>query len=545
VWSIDNGTLDGQTAAAAQFTAGVPGTTTLTLTATNAAGDSATSTKTVTVLAPPTPCAIAAVTPVTVSKTGLVASTPALVGHTYSWLISDGAITAGSANASMSYTAAAAPTTATITCRATNAAGDFTDAQLAVSVIAAAASCGTITAFSSVTVSRAGLPAGVAAQTGVTFDWTVGGASVASAAANAITYTAPAAPGAFDVGCSACNAAGDCVAPTVRTITANAKGLVLLWGATGVTGQADGNISTARFNSPRGLSYAGNTLFIADYGNKCIRHQQTFTTNAVQTLSGIDCTPGSTTLAGPQGVAARVVTGSKFETFIADSEGHCIWQQYSTNPAVVVAGQCGSQGTANDATGTNARFRFPTDIVLDEARGYAYIAEYGNSAVRRMGLTPPYAVETIVGLAGTNASGPYGTFATPIPGANVRAFTLHGVALSRDGNTLIAVQNGTNVLFTDLTSPTFLTYLAGVPSGFHRHVAVDFGGTVFVTPTPSDVIKTIAGVTIAGSGTGSPMTLPAGLFGNFDDPDGIAVDPQNGDLIVSSSTQHVIVRVRH
>lgn len=548
VWSIDNGTIDAQTAAAAQFTAGAPGTATITLTATNAAGDSDASTKSLTIVAAPTPCAITTAAHVSVGKVGATASTPAVPGHSYAWQLSAGTITAGGSSASMTYTAAGSPTTATISCRATNAAGAFADAQTMVDVVALASPCA-VTAFASVTVGRNGLSASTAAQAGMDFGWTVAGAPTGGTG-NTLTYTAPPTAGMFDIGCSACNVAGDCTAPATRAVTAYDKGMVLLYGVLGSTGLVDGSQgggTPPRFNSPRGLSTADDgTLFIADYGNKCVRRQGIG--GAINTISGINCTPGATTLTGPQGVAARLVLPGKYEVFIADSDGHCIWEQYHTNPAIVVAGSCGVPGTADAPTGTNARFNSPTDIVLDEPRGYVYITEYGNNSVRRMSLAPPHAVETIVGLPGAAGAGaPHGTLATPIPGATVRLYNPHALALSSDRTTLVNVRNGAgaDVVFTLLGTPMFDSYqpVPGTPGGTVRHAAFDFSGVLHVTATGENLIRRIDGTTVAGNGA-SALSLPSALPGSFDDPDGIVVDPNNGDLLVSSSNQHVIVRVR-
>ena len=103
----------------------------------------------------------------------------------------------------------------------------------------------------------------------------------------------------------------------------------------------DGTGSNARFNSPSGITLAGNFLYVSDTGNQLIRR---------------------ISLAG-------VVT--------------------------TVAGKAGEWGTA-DGTGTNARFNAPMGLCMG-ADGNLYIADSMNHTIRCM--TPQLAVSTYAGNA--------------------------------------------------------------------------------------------------------------------------------------------------
>src|SRR5439155_1763566 len=95
-WSIANGNITGgQTAQTVTWTAGVAGTTTLTLTVTNAAGCSATNNANITVNAnPATPTITPAAAAVCAGSTGNTADGPA-GATTYFWSIANGYINGG------------------------------------------------------------------------------------------------------------------------------------------------------------------------------------------------------------------------------------------------------------------------------------------------------------------------------------------------------------------------------------------------------------------------------------------------------------------
>ncbi len=69
-----------------------------------------------------------------------------------------------------------------------------------------------------------------------------------------------------------------------------------------------------------------------------------------------------------------------------------------SNPSAgaIIAGSNGVCGFA-DGPGASARFRYPIDLVVDEAQGVAYIADEYNYRVRTLSLVPPYAVTTLAG----------------------------------------------------------------------------------------------------------------------------------------------------
>src|SRR5205823_12818422 len=120
-WSLPNGLITGgQTAQTVTWTAGVAGTTTLTLTVTNAAGCSAMNSADVVVNAnPATPTITPAAASVCAGSTGNTADGPA-GATTYFWSITNGSITGGQTAQTVTWTAGPAGTT-TLTLTVTNA----------------------------------------------------------------------------------------------------------------------------------------------------------------------------------------------------------------------------------------------------------------------------------------------------------------------------------------------------------------------------------------------------------------------------------------
>src|SRR3954467_1472404 len=152
-------------------------------------------------------------------------------------------------------------------------------------------------------------------------------------------------------GYSAIDAAGniyvtDTLNNTIRKIS-TAGTVTTFAGRAGESGSADGSLTTARFNSPNGITFdSGGNLFVADYGNNIIRKI----------------------------TAAGVVS--------------------------TIAGSAGVSGSA-DGTGSTARFNGPQGIAVD-ANGNVYVTDRKNATVRK--ISSAGAVSTIAGLAGFTGS---------------------------------------------------------------------------------------------------------------------------------------------
>jgi streptogramin lyase len=201
------------------------------------------------------------------------------------------------------------------------------------------------------------------------------------------------------------------------------------------------------------------------------------------------------------------------------------------NPGLIstLAGDIGTSGLVN-STGTAAEFHYPTGITADNS-GNFYVADLDNNNIREVSstgtVTTPYGSPT--GVAGsTNGSGNSGTapFALFDAPRDVAFDHLNNLLYVADeGNSLIRKINLTTGQVTSIgTTGTF-----SEPRG----VAVDGSGNVYVVDSGNNVIRKIAagGTTVSlyagsssdaagfqdGPATGANSAL-------FNQPIGIAVD---------------------
>src|SRR5271163_5138503 len=131
---------------------------------------------------------------------------------------------------------------------------------------------------------------------------------------------------------------------TVEAIDLAGRSLRIVAGKLFQDGSNDGVGDSARFNSPDGMTMAGQNLYLCDTNNSDIRQ--------------------------------ITVSGS----------------------VTTVAGQANISGT-DDGTGNAAHFNLPTQIATDGSA--LYVADSGNSTIRRITLAD-FKVKTVAGQAGTS-----------------------------------------------------------------------------------------------------------------------------------------------
>lgn len=158
--------------------------------------------------------------------------------------------------------------------------------------------------------------------------------------------------------------------------------MLLLAGKAGGAGTSDGNGTTARFNSPRGIVAAGSMLYIADQNNNIIRQIDSLT-GIVTTIAGYPGKPGvddgvgqNARFNGPEGIE----TDGAF-LYVADTKNHAIRKIDGTGNVVTLAGRRGQAGFL-DGSGEVALFNGPTAIVL--LGDFLYVADTDNHLVRQV-----------------------------------------------------------------------------------------------------------------------------------------------------------------
>ncbi|HKO00133.1 MAG TPA: IPT/TIG domain-containing protein, partial [Thermoanaerobaculia bacterium] len=258
-----------------------------------------------------------------------------------------------------------------------------------------------------------------------------------------------------------------------RIVAVSPDGVVTRAAGNGSRGYADGDAAKAQFNAPSGMAVdpVRRVIYIADSGNNLIR---------VLTFDGV-----VSTLAG------------------------------SRRPELA------------DGVGAQAGFKQPSGVAVDAA-GNVYVADTGNSAIRR--ITPAGVVTTLAG----------GTHEGRADGAAAQALFRQpeGIVVTRDGvvyvadtqnNQLRKIANGVVTTLVGTGNPgradgTAATAELKAPSA----IALDDAGNLFVVDTKNHLIRkvsvqpSVSIVTIAGTGEpGFVDGTPAAS--KYKEPQGVAV----------------------
>lgn len=169
-------------------------------------------------------------------------------------------------------------------------------------------------------------------------------------------------------------------------------------GTASIRGSADGTGTAATFSMPNGIAVdAAGNLYVADSMNDTIR--KITATGAVTTFAG---TAGLSGSANGNGATARfnLPTGLAIDgtgnVYVSDTTNNLIRKITATGDVTTLAGLDGVSGS-QDGTGGTAFFNHPNGLTIDSA-GNLYVADTGNSVIRK--ITPAGTVTTIAGLAG-------------------------------------------------------------------------------------------------------------------------------------------------
>jgi len=228
------------------------------------------------------------------------------------------------------------------------------------------------------------------------------------------------------------------------------------------------------------------------------------------------------------------MTGDQFQCIVSTPAGTAVSAPAASLTVVPVgvstfAGWPESGGSV-DGTGWKARFDSPGSVRTDTS-GNVYVADSYNNTIRK--ITPAGVVTTYAGAAGVSGT-------TDGPVASARFNGIGGVATDAAGNVYVA--DSLNYTIRKISAAGVVSTLAG-QAGVSGHVdgtgtgaefsdpenlALDPSGNIYVADgvgntirvvSPTGVVSTLAGASLAGSTDGS------GTAARFDDPTGIAVDP--------------------
>jgi hypothetical protein len=268
-----------------------------------------------------------------------------------------------------------------------------------------------------------------------------------------------------------------------------AGGSPSVFAGSGIKGYTDTDLANSRFNGVGGVAVnaAGTIVYVADYGNCCIRM---ITGGTVSTLTGFASTAGQSGI-GTGGYVNGSSSVAKFwypygialdttETllFIGDRNTHRIRVvTIATGAVSTLAGGLNSTvsgaGSYADGTGSGAAFYNPTGVGVD-ANNNVYVADTGNHRIRKV-TYPDGVVTTIAGSGAAgflNATGTSAIFSSP-----------QGVAVDSYG--IIYVADAGNRRVRKITGAGVVTTFAG--SGTLG--STDNSNPLLATfPTVSDVV---------------------------------------------------------
>ncbi|HTK20719.1 MAG TPA: hypothetical protein VL442_14435 [Mucilaginibacter sp.] len=204
-----------------------------------------------------------------------------------------------------------------------------------------------------------------------------------------------------------------------------------------------------------------------------------------------------------------------------------------------------------DGVGAAALFSNPAGIASD-ASGNLYIADAFNNRIRK--ITPDGTVTTV---AGNGNAGYYDTDA-----ANAEFYAPQGLAVDAQGNIFVA-DYGNNVI-REITAAGVVKTVAGIGMAGYANgnalktaqfrsptaVALDQSGNIFVADRDNNMIRkiTTAGVVSTFAGTKTPgyvngkVDSAAGTYASFRDPSGLVLDAQ-GNIYVADLGNSAIRKI--
>jgi hypothetical protein len=310
-------------------------------------------------------------------------------------------------------------------------------------------------------------------------------------------------------------------------------------------GSTDGTGTSARFDSPRGITTDGTNLYVSDTGNNRIR-KIVIDNGTVTTLAG----SSSGFLDNATGTSARFnnpmgITTDGTNLYVADYDNHRIRKIVISTGVVTTLAGGSSSGSTDNATGTSASFNNPHGITTDGTN--LYVADYLNHRIRKI-VIDNGTVTTLAGQSdngSTDATGTSASFNRPggiiLVGSNLYVTDVHGHKIRK-----IIISTGVVTTFAGSTSFGSADG-TGTSARFKHPTFITSDGTnLYVTDGGNHMIRKIVistGVvsTLAGSAGSSGSADGTGTSARFSSPHEITSDGTN--LYVADRNNHKIRKI--
>lgn len=338
-------------------------------------------------------------------------------------------------------------------------------------------------------------------------------------------------------------------APTPSLITTIAGSRLAFSGDNGPAAQAT-------INGPAAVAVGGRgVLYISDELNQRIRKVDTdgtITTLAGTGSAGSSGDGGAASAASLNNAIGIAVDTAAGTVFVADAGNNRIRAINSAGIMVAVAGD-GTAGFSGDgARGSSARLSAPSGVAVDVAAGALYIADTGNNRIRK--FASDGTITTVAGSGATGASGDGGQATLAQLSGPV------GIAVDATGNLYIADEGNSRIRKVDRSGVITTiagTGAAGAAGdggqatqatlNHPRGVAVDGAGNVYVGDTRNIRVRRVSRDGIIANFAGTGQRGFAGDGGTATQaqlraPHGMAVD-QLGNVFVADYGNNEVRRV--
>ncbi len=336
---------------------------------------------------------------------------------------------------------------------------------------------------------------------------------------------------------------------TIRKIVIATGVVTTLAGVAGESGATDGTGTAARFSWPQGITHDDANLYVADSENYTVR-KVVIATGVVTTLAGKAGWYGADDGAG---TAARFsnpsgITSDGVNLYVADRESHTIRKIVIATGVVTTLAGAAREFGATDATGTAARFYYPSGITSDGT--HLYVTDSKNYTIRKIVIATGV-VTTLAGTAGTSGS-------TDATGTAARFSWPQGI--TRDDANLYVADSQNHTVRKVVIATGVVTTLAGsartsgsadatgTAARFESPVGITTDDTyLYVVDSNNHTIRRIViatGVvtTLAGTaGRGSADGMGAAARFDFDETAGITTDGTY--LYVADYRNHTIRKI--
>jgi len=343
----------------------------------------------------------------------------------------------------------------------------------------------------------------------------------------------------------------------IRKVDASTGDITTVAGNGAQTYSGDGGpAASASLNSPAGAAVdASGNIYIADYGNHRIRKVDASTWN-ITTIAG-NGTAGYSGDGGPAAAACLnnprgVTVDASGNIYIADYGNHCIRKiDASTGDITTVAGN-GAAGYSGDGGPADAaNLNFPYGAAID-ASGNIYIADTNNNRIRKVDASTGN-ISTVAG----NATGGYSGDGGPAASASINHPT--GAAIDASGNIYIADNYNHRIRKVDASTGNISTIAGNGIAGYSGDggpaasaslylpidAAIDASGNIYIASSNGGRIRKVdasTGNITKVAGYGSPIYSGDGgpaASASFYNPYGAAVDASGNIYIADTKNQRI------